>query len=239
MGLRERHHDAADAADVAAYALGVLEPADALRCEEHLAACVPCAMRLADLTGTVAALAQLAGREPPRPGRVAGRVAGPGQGRGPGRRTRRGRGHRRGAARLPRVRRWRGRLVAAAAALAVGVPGAALLVAGDEPASPGRAAVAATDPATGVTAALALRDRAWGTELAVRVAGVRGPRVCDLVAVGRDGREWPVMSWATPVDGHEDGDEPVIEGGTALRRDEIARLEVRDREGRRLVSVLP
>ncbi|MEU0273915.1 zf-HC2 domain-containing protein [Streptomyces sp. NPDC006307] len=233
MGLRERHHDAAGAADVAAYALGVLEPADALRCEEHLAACVPCAMRLADLTGTVAALAQLAGREPLRPGRAAGPKPGPRS--GPGRRRGPARRHRRAAAPLPRVRRWRGRLVAAAAALAVGVPGAALLGADDEPASPERGAVAATDPATGVTAALALRDRAWGTEVAVRVAGVRGPHVCDLVAVGRDGREWPVMSWATPVG----GDDPVVEGGTALRRDEIARLEVRDREGRRLVSVAP
>ncbi|MET9802516.1 hypothetical protein [Streptomyces sp. NPDC006368] len=202
MGLRERHHD------VAAYALGVLEPADALHCEEHLARCVPCAVRLTDFTQVASALAQLADREPLRPGPLPAAVP------------------------LPRVRRWRRGLVAAAATLAVGVPGAALLVPdGDS----GLRRVSATDPATGVAAAMALRDRAWGTEVALRVAGVRGPRVCELVVVGTDGRERPVFSWGVAVR----DEEPVIEGGTALRRDEISRLEVRDRSGGRLVSVLP
>ncbi|MFI6106252.1 hypothetical protein [Streptomyces sp. NPDC051310] len=208
MGLRERHHD------VAAYALGVLEPADALRCEEHLTGCVPCAVRLTDFERTASALAQLAGREPLESGRVP--AAAP-------------------PVRAVRARRWRTHLVAVAAALAVGVPGAAVLLHDAGGGDPALRRVTAADPATGVAAAMALRDRVWGTELAVRVAGVRGPRVCELVAVGTDGREWPVMSWAVPVD----DDEPVVEGATALHSGEIARLEVRDRDGGRLVALQP
>ncbi|MCH0539730.1 hypothetical protein I3F58_09170 [Streptomyces sp. MUM 203J] len=56
--MTERH----DA--VGAYALGVLEPYDALCCAEHLAVCGACALRLAELAEVASALAQLTGREP-------------------------------------------------------------------------------------------------------------------------------------------------------------------------------
>ncbi|QGV77414.1 anti-sigma factor family protein [Streptomyces ficellus] len=216
MSLGERHHD------VAAYALGVLEPADALRCEEHLARCPACAVGLADFAFTASALAQLAEREPLRPlGSVRGHAAPAGRRRARGRR--------------PAGRRWRARVVGVAAALAVAVPGAVLLGAPDGVGEdPGIRRAAATDSATGASASVALRDREWGTEVALRVAGVRGPHVCELVVVGTDGRAWPVMTWAT-----DDGDKPLMEGGIALRLGEIERLEVRSVSGERLVSVRP
>ncbi|MER7108687.1 anti-sigma factor family protein [Streptomyces sp. NPDC000229] len=217
MSLRERHHD------VAAYALGVLEPADALACEEHLARCGACATGLADFAFTTSALAQLAGREPLRP---------PGARRGAAAPTGRRRGRR---PRRPPARRWRARVVGVAAALAVAVPGAVLLTApapgGGDPAV---RRAAATDTATGASASVALREREWGTEVALRVAGVRGAHVCELVVVGTDGRAWPVMTWAT-----DEGDKPLMEGGIALPIGEIERLEVRTVEGERLVSVRP
>ncbi|MEV3987746.1 zf-HC2 domain-containing protein [Streptomyces sp. NPDC049837] len=217
MSLRERHHD------VAAYALGVLEPADALACEEHLARCAACAAGFPDFVFAASALAQLADREPLRPlGAVAVPAARAGR-----RRSRR--------ARPVRARRWRSRVVGVAAALAVAVPGAVLLASpGPGGGDPAVRRAAATDSATGASASVALRDREWGTEVALRVAGVRGARVCELVAVGSDGRAWPVMTWAT-----KEGDEPVMEGGIALRLGEIERLEVRTVEGERLVSVRP
>ncbi|MFF8828686.1 anti-sigma factor family protein [Streptomyces sp. NPDC015131] len=218
MSLRERHHH------VAAYALGVLEPADALACEEHLARCAACAAGLADFAFTASALAQLTDREPLRP---------PGPARVPGGPVGRRRGRRR-AAGVP-ARRWRVRAVGVAAALAVAVPGAVLLTApspgGGEP---GVLRAAATDAGTGASASVSLREREWGTEVALRVAGVKGPHVCELVVVGKDGRSWPVMTWAT-----DPGDEPFMEGGTALRPGEIDRLEVRSVEGERLVAVRP
>ncbi|WP_175412097.1 hypothetical protein [Streptomyces sp. TRM64462] len=60
-GAAERH----DA--VGAYALGVLEPYDALCCERHVAGCPPCALRLAEFGEVTATLAQLTGRAPLTP----------------------------------------------------------------------------------------------------------------------------------------------------------------------------
>ncbi|MCS0637399.1 zf-HC2 domain-containing protein [Streptomyces sp. LP05-1] len=216
MSLRERHQD------VAAHALGLLEPADALACEEHLARCLPCAGRLAGFAVPVAALAQLAGRAPlePLPGVRTGGGRGTGAGgRGRGRRGRRGPGPRR----TPVVR-LRPRLVAAVAAVAVAVPGAVLLSGRVEPAAP--------RPSAAVT----LRDRPWGTEVALRMTGVTGPRVCELVVVGADGSEQPVLTWG--VYGAEGA--PVLESATALRRAEIDRLEVRSADdGEPLVTWRP
>ncbi|PRH75650.1 hypothetical protein C6N75_29840, partial [Streptomyces solincola] len=89
MSLRERHHD------VAAYALGVLEPGDAVECEAHVRRCPPCAQGLAGFAVVVSALAQLAGRAPAEPV-----TAGAGRSAGVGRR-RRAR-----APRWPGARRW-------------------------------------------------------------------------------------------------------------------------------------
>ncbi|MFC5025502.1 hypothetical protein ACFPM3_25590, partial [Streptomyces coeruleoprunus] len=97
--------------------------------------------------------------------------------------------------------------------------------------------VAARDAGTGVGAVVALRERTWGTELAAHVTGVRGPRRCALVVVGVDGSVRPVLGWAVP--GGRGGEEPLVEGGTALRPAEIARLEVRTDDGERLLSLRP
>ncbi|MFI1938792.1 zf-HC2 domain-containing protein [Streptomyces purpureus] len=204
MSLRERHRD------VAAYALGVLEPGDAFRCEEHLEGCPRCARWLTEFARLERCLAEL--REPVRP------LAPPPL-------TRRAR---------PRPRS-RARLVAVAAALILAMPAAGLaLREGDAPPAASRASV--TDPVTGVAVAASWSERPWGTDVAMRVSGVDGPRVCDLVVVGRDGREHPVMSWWVPARGQ---DSPVVEGATALPAGEIDRLVVRERGGGALVSLTP
>ncbi|WP_236246029.1 hypothetical protein [Streptomyces sp. CC210A] len=82
---------------VGAYALGVLEPYDALCCAEHVARCDPCALRLVELGEVASALAQLTGRAPLDP--PASHRARP----APAERGRRGGGGRR---RAVRVRRW-------------------------------------------------------------------------------------------------------------------------------------
>ncbi|MFJ3160233.1 hypothetical protein [Streptomyces kanasensis] len=67
---RPERHDA-----VGAFALGVLEPYDALCCAEHLTRCGACAARLAEFAEVARALAQLTGRVPlaPPPRRAAPR----------------------------------------------------------------------------------------------------------------------------------------------------------------------
>ncbi|MER6997899.1 zf-HC2 domain-containing protein [Streptomyces sp. NPDC000410] len=195
MDLLERHRD------VAAYALGVLTPADAFRFEEHLSECVLCAVRLAEFTPVASALSSFAGpgRPEARPSpRLLDRLL-------EGVAVRRRRGARR-----------RLRLVAAAAALIVALPVATVVLDGPERAS----------------GAVSLRGTDWGTEVTLRLGGVPGAQTCELVVVGRDGRDYPVATWTSA--GNE---EPLgMEAGTALRPEEIDHLEVRTVGGERLVS---
>ncbi|GFH37963.1 zf-HC2 domain-containing protein [Streptomyces pacificus] len=224
MNLREQHRA------VAAYALGVLDPSDAFRFEEHLAECGLCALQLSDMAPLASALGALAGPgradEPPSPRileLLLHEVA-----------TLRRRGSRR-----------RLRLVAAAAALVVALPAVAVgLFPGREGAVTGGPdeRIAATDGATGVYGAVDLRSRGWGTAVALRMAKLPGPKTCRLVAVARDGREYAVTSWSVPVGGYGTGatgaeDELDMEVGTVLRREEIGRFEVRTESGEHLVSL--
>ncbi|GAA1502196.1 anti-sigma U factor RsuA [Streptomyces albidochromogenes] len=229
MSPNQRHRD------VGAYALGVLDPADAFRFEEHLADCATCAVRLSEFAGLESTLAAYAHSgagatvppvERPTEGlldRLLDTVEA---------------GHRR------RGRR-RLRLVAAAAALIIAGPVAALGLqarAADDGEGPVRR-YAATDPVSGVRAAVALRERGWGAAVGLELARVAGPLTCELIAVGKDGEEQTVTTWAVPdggygmpdVEGHE---EPLrTEGGAALRGTEIDRFEVRTLDGRRLVTI--
>ncbi|MFI2346363.1 hypothetical protein ACH492_04740 [Streptomyces sp. NPDC019443] len=222
MSLQQRHRD------VAAYALGVLEPADAFRFEEHLADCVMCTVQLSDFASAATALAELAG-----PDRIEVRPS------------------RRLLDRLTdevdvvrrRGRRRRLKLVVAAAALIVALPAAAVALEDAGSGKPALQQIVAKDPTTGVAAAAATQDRAWGTAVALRLSGLKGPGACRLVAIGKDGIEHPVLTWAVPAGGygipgspgHED---PLdIEGGTDLPSGEIGRWEVRTLDGQPLISL--
>ncbi|GAB3646784.1 anti-sigma factor family protein [Streptomyces sparsus] len=222
--------------DVGAYAIGALDSADAARFEEHLAACQRCAFELEELMGLGPLLAEYSHTAPdipsltPRPSRqlldgLMSTVAA----------ERRGR------------KRRRLYLVAAAAALIIGGPlaGAALL--GDNSEAPPTGTVQAmfesgekinaADPNTKVDATVSLSSKDWGTEVAVKLANVTGPRTCGLVAVGKDGTEQTVTTWAVPEDGYGWKNPRYYHGGTAYERDEIERFEVRTLEGENLVTV--
>ncbi|MEV6652977.1 zf-HC2 domain-containing protein [Streptomyces sp. NPDC051219] len=210
MSPHQRHRDAG------AYALGILDPAETFRFEEHLAGCAMCVMRLSELAGVEALLAPLNDGGPPAPphpgllDRLMHEVT----------------------ARRRRSSRRRLRLIAAAAALILAAPAAALAVQsrGD---GAGRQ-FSATDAVTGVSAALALEEKEWGTDVGLRVAHVPGPSTCSLVAVGRNGEEQTVTTWAVAAG----SDEPLVaQGGAALGRAEIDHFEVRTPDGRRLVSI--
>jgi hypothetical protein len=220
MNPQQRHRD------VAAYALGVLEPAEAYRFEEHLSDCVMCAVQLTDFASVAASLAELAGpgRLEPRPShrlleRLTDEVA----------------------ALRRRSSRRRTRLVAVAAALIVALPVGVTALQDEGSVSVQR--IFATDTASGVTADVALEERGWGTAVALQLAGLTGPRTCRLIAVGKDGAEHPVLSWTVPAGGfgiagppgHE---QPLdIEGGTDLRSSEIGHWEVRTQDGERLLAI--
>ncbi|MFG3151583.1 zf-HC2 domain-containing protein [Streptomyces sp. NPDC048219] len=213
MRSLERH------GDVGAYALGVLDEADAFRFEDHLMECPRCATQVTEF-GPTARQLMLYRRATPRlvhplsrPGpklldRLVSEVA-------------------------ARARSGRRRLlyaVAAAVVCAVAGPALALHAQQDVPG----VHVTGTDARTGVWARVTAEDEAWGSDVEVEVKDGAGPRSCRLVAVGRDGTEETVITWSVP---DHDARPNTLRGGAALRPGQTARYEVRTVDGERLVTL--
>lgn len=214
MRSLERHRDAG------AYALGVLDPADTFRFDDHLMDCPDCRALVAELGPTAQQLAAYDRLTPshveplavPSPG-LAGRLLAEA-----GRLRRAGR------------RRWLC-AVAASVALALAAPATAFLRAD----GPGPERLSARDGRTGVSATLTARGRDWGTDIGLRIRDPEGAHVCELVAVGTDGSEQTVTTWKVPAG--EASAELSTRGGAALPRDDIARYEVRTTGGTRLLTL--
>ncbi|AWW36402.1 MULTISPECIES: zf-HC2 domain-containing protein [Streptomyces] len=215
MRSLERHRD------VGAYALGVLNEADAFRFEDHLMECPSCSVQVTEF-GPTARQLMLYRRATPR---AVHPVAGPG----------------------PRLldrllgevaqRRRAGRrrmLVAVAAAVLCAVAGPGIAIVTDDGDRSVR--VSATDERTGVWAQVTSEDEAWGSQVVLEVKDAAGPRVCRLVAVGRDGSEETVTSWTVP---RLDARPNTMQGAAALHPDQIERYEVRTTGGKRLVTLDP
>ncbi|MFF8097289.1 zf-HC2 domain-containing protein [Streptomyces sp. NPDC016675] len=213
MRSLERHRD------VGAYALGVLDEAEAFRFEDHLMECPRCATQVTEFGPATRQLMLYRQATPrlvtpvTRPGprlldRLLSEVA----------------------ARRRTVRRRVLYAVAAALVCAVAGPGVALY------ASRADAAVrlTATGERSGVWARITTEDEAWGTGVRLEVRDGAGPRSCRLIAVGRDGTEQTVTSWNAT--GHGAGPN-TMHGGAALHPDQIARYEVRTADGERLVTL--
>jgi hypothetical protein len=237
---------------VGAYALGVLDAGDAARFEEHLIGCERCAAELDELMGIPPVLAEYAthadGTYVQDPATLTARP---------------------GPELLDRLldevtvnRRASGRrrlyLVAAAAVLIVGGPLAGATLTTDSGDGGGKPAAApakavyeqgrkfgAVDPDTKVDASVSLARKGWGTSVALKLGNLKGPRSCDLVAVGKDGHEETITTWAVPTSGYGvKGDESrwskeplYAQGGAAMNQSDIARFEVRTLDGERLAEV--
>jgi hypothetical protein len=229
--------------DVAAYALGVLDPAEQESYERHLAECPSCAAELEFLLPASTLLADVDPeglREAADP-RLVDRLL--------------------DAVRLDRHRaRTRRRLtLAVAAGMAAVAIGLALFAGatwlGDAPSAPlaeGPASptpevpagiggpepgageqVSATDPATGVHVDVLLESRDWGTQLSFALSSLTGPRECQLVVVRTDGATEVVASWQVPVDGYGTSEQPsplLLQAATAVPRSDIDHLRVQVRE---------
>ncbi|WP_309094323.1 zf-HC2 domain-containing protein [Streptomyces sp.] len=215
MRSLERHRD------VGAYALGVLDEAEAFRFEDHLMECPQCAAEVTEFGPTTRQL-MLYRRATPR---LVNPVAQPGP---------------RMLDRLlaevaARRRAGRRRMVFALAAsvvLAVSVPGVAVMAegSGEEPLT-----VAATDVRTGVWAQVTTADEASGSQVELKVKDT-AERACHLVIFGRDGTEETAASWH----GHADAAEPhTMMASSSLHPDEIVRYEIRSASGEVLVRLEP
>jgi len=215
MRSLERHRD------VGAYALGVLDEADAFRFEDHLMECPQCAVQIHELSATTRTLRAYAQATP--------RTVNPMTQAGPGLLDRLLEDV--VSARRSGRRRW---LFAVAAAVVFAVGGPAIaVIAGDG--SAGARTVAATDPGTGVWAEVTTVDRAYGSEVDAKVRHASAHQACELVAVGRDDSEQVVLSWAAPGNAAPSSD--AMQGAAAMHPADIVRYEVRTRDGERLVTL--
>ncbi|MFF4830813.1 anti-sigma factor family protein [Streptomyces sp. NPDC001315] len=237
---------------VGAYALGILDDAEATAFESHLATCEWCAQQLDELAGMepmLAALADLPGSGTPAIGESLSAKPSP-----------------RLAEKLVdevserrAVKRRRGfYLVAAAAALIIGGPLTVLATtggsddSGNMAAGPAQTAFqtmtdkkSATDPATHVTATVAMEKKDWGTHAVLQLKNVTGPEKCSLIAVGKNGERETVTSWSVPNWGYglpnaktEEAKNPLyVHGGAAFTPNEIDHFEVMTFDGKRLVEV--
>ncbi|MFE9552650.1 anti-sigma factor family protein [Streptomyces sp. NPDC006692] len=237
---------------VGAYALGILDDAEATAFEAHLAGCELCAAELDALAGMEPMLATL--KEFPGPAAQPLRPVPPGMTEALIGQV---------AAQRAKRRKRATYLLAAAAALIIGGPAVAVVVASEDtgthqsaeahPTSPAEDAffnhmsqkVSATDPATQVTATVGTEAKAWGTHTVLELKNVKGPLKCSLIAVAKNGEQETVTSWAVPNWGYGIKDSPhpsakyplYVHGGTALNRDQIDHFEVRTFDGKALVDV--
>jgi anti-sigma factor RsiW len=217
MRSLERHRD------VGAYALGVLDEADAFRFEDHLMECPRCAAQVTEF-GPVTRQMMLYRRATPRvvhpmaqPGprlldRLLGEVA-------------------------ARHRAQRRRLlyaVAASVVFAVAGPAIAMTASADGKDGGARVTATATDERSGVWAQITTEDEVWGTDVEVKVKDGAGPRACRLIAVGTDGSEQTVTTWMVP---RHDARPNTMQGGAAKHSDEIDHYEVRTTGGEHLVTL--
>lgn len=239
---------------VGAYALGILDDAEATAFETHLAGCDWCARQLDELAGMEPMLAALADL--------------PGSGSTPAI------GESLSARPSPRLverlvdevsetrahkRRRAFYLVAAAAVLIVGGPLAVVAANSgsdggnaNQAAGPAQAAfqsmndkVTATDSTTHVTATVALDAKKWGTDTVLQLKNVAGPEKCSLIAVGKNGERETVTSWSVPDWGYglenaktEEAKKPLyVHGGAAFTPNEIDHFEVMTFSGKKLVEI--
>ncbi|MFI6401946.1 zf-HC2 domain-containing protein [Streptomyces sp. NPDC050548] len=214
MRSLERHRD------VGAYALGVLDEAEAFRFEDHLMECTSCAAHVTEF-GPASRQLMLYRRATPRyvhpmaqPGprlldRLLGEVS----------------------ARQRAGRRRFLYAVAASVVLAVGGPAVATFAGGGD----GTVQLTATDAKSGVWAQVTSANENYGSDVSLKIKDGAGPRSCRLVVVGKDGSEQVVTSWNVPA---HDATMITMQGGAAMHPDEIDHYDVRTADGGQLVRLM-
>ena len=232
--------------DVAAYALGVLDPNDAARFEDHLIDCATCAMELESLLPVVDLLSDIdadsivAVEQSRNDGMVLHQMIGE----------------------VSRERRRANsrRLYSLAAAVVVfAMLSIGALFAGGkwftdgEPNGPGGVTaqnstqldplpiggvggkdpvlvgerIAGSDPRTQVRLDAGLQKKDWGTQVSFLVGNIKGPLTCRLVAVRSNGGQEVLSTWTVGDKGWGTAAQPkplMLQAATALQRNEIAHL---------------
>lgn len=206
---------ATELAELSAYVLGALPPAERDRARAHLAGCARCQDELRSLAPLPGLLGRL------RPADTVASTGPPAALRGQV---------------VDRVLRARSRarrrtLLAGAALAAVGLAGAAVLV-GPGP-GPDFRPMAVAAPAPGLRATAAVSRRSWGTAVEVRGSGWPDGEVYDLAVVADDGLRHRLGSWRGTGRGRLD-----CAGSTWIAREHLRAVQVQDADGT-VVATLP
>ena len=222
-------------ADLAAYALGVLEPADDVAVRAHLETCGECQAELAEFTALVPRLAAVADSEltlPQLPADLFDRVVAAVDASAvptsidPVREVSTGSTRVRRLRRAHRGGRW---WLAAAAVLVIALIGGATLTAHRLQRTDSVSAVATSGAITMHVTAI---DAASGSTLRIRVDGVPQNIRCHLVVTKDDGSRRIAGWWSSDYSGHA-----VFTFPTDVRRDRLAVLTLYDAQDRNLVSL--
>ncbi len=206
--------------DVGAYSLGLLEQQDRRAFEAHLADCQTCAAELAEFAGLAGLLT---GVEPVGPAETAASE--------PGDNVAVTDLLRRRAAAERRRTRWQAVLGVAASAVLIG-GGVAVGIAVTRR--------SATDPRTGLAGTVGLVAEKWGTQVTLDMSKIRGPLECELVAVSKTGERRVVAGWFVPPAGYGVPGHPahlLVQGGTAIARQDLSRLSVIVTGGHTLLNI--
>ncbi|MGW0704954.1 zf-HC2 domain-containing protein [Streptomyces sp. NPDC002643] len=246
---------------VGAYALGILDDAEATQFEAHLATCEWCGQQLDELAGMEPMLAALADL----PAAQGTPAIGESLAAKPSTKL---------SDRLVtevvqhRAKKSRRNFFMLAAGIAAIIAGPTAVFAttgtgGDDDGSttanvlqdnPAQAAftelksaekISSTDASTQVTATVGMKEKKWGTQTVLELKNVEGPEKCSLIAVGKNGERETVTSWAVPEWGYgiknaktEEARNPLyVQGGAAFTPDEIDHFEVLTFSGKKLVTV--
>lgn len=227
-----------DRAQLGAYALGALAPAEARVVQGHLQGCLDCQREVSELIMIRRALDQVPPEAfvdgPPEDGDLllqrtlrqvraeSGPVA-----------------PRRGVA---------GLVVAAAAAVVVALGGGVLLGRQTAPtpqaapppttatSTPSNASLAsATDPETGTAMDVAVEPKKGWVWVHAQVTGLPQGEPCELVVISKDGQTILAGSWLVSADGAKNGTR--LEGTALIAPPDVARVEIRTTTGKTMVSV--
>ena len=243
--------------DVASYALGVLDERDAERFEDHLIDCPTCAVELesfiavADILADVDADALVATEQSRQDGLVLKKMI--------------------GEVKKERRRANSRRLYSLAAAVVVfAMLSIGALFAGGKwfgPAQGPPTAIRTTSPAldplppdggiggpemtgerfggtdarTGVRADVALQKKDWGTHVSFGVSNIKGPRLCQLVAIRTDGTPQVLSTWTVGEKGWGTAANPqtlTLQADTAIPRDDIAHVQVQALDSKGVAETL-
>jgi hypothetical protein len=87
-----------------------------------------------------------------------------------------------------------------------------------------------TNPVSGVHAVMSVAEASWGSQISLILGGVRGPLLCELVAIGTDGSTSVVASWNVHAPGYGIPEEPeplLLQAATAMALRDIREFRIR------------